>query len=330
MMRHLMILSALSLCHCQYFAGVDDYAFGEGGFGGTGGGVGGAGGLIGAAGGGGRPTSTTTSTAGGGGSGGLKPECDGGPLRCEGEWLLACGEVGYEPLAYCPDDGRTCIVDACEAGLLGRWRFDEGAGSVATDDAAQLAGALVGDASWQARPDWGTALGTGDSGHVDVGDVFNGIALPLTLAAWVYVEPSATSTQMVVVALDSSPATGYAGAWLSVNAQAGTVAAGFGDAGGTGPSDRHGKSADGVTKGEWVHLAAVIGGPNDVTLYVDGVDVGGGYSGTASSMAFTAAPMLIGQSWWGGYDGHFDGRIDEVRVYGRALEDLEVAELAAP
>ena len=51
-------------------------------------------------------------------------------------------------------------------------------------------------------------------------------------------------------------------------------------------------------------------------LYIDGIeDVGGGYSGTGGAMVYTTAMSKIGA----GGNVYFNGAIDDVRVYNRAL-----------
>jgi hypothetical protein len=137
---------------------------------------------------------------------------------------------------------------------------------------------------------------------------------------------------MTLIALDTSAATPYAGAWLLLDGDTGnSFSAWFGNATTTGPGGRNGRgSSTPIATGAWTHVGAVLRGQNDVSLYVGGVDVGGAYSGTAATMVFTAAPALIGVSHWSGVDLQYEGAVDEVRVYARALSATEMGELATP
>ncbi|MHC4501364.1 MAG: LamG-like jellyroll fold domain-containing protein, partial [Planctomycetota bacterium] len=74
----------------------------------------------------------------------------------------------------------------------------------------------------------------------------------------------------------------------------------------------------------WYHVAAVLNGPTDMSLYVDGLEDGGTYSGTGGSLAYSSASSLIGVRHGGGYA--LSGKIDDVRVYERALSDEEIWE----
>jgi len=78
----------------------------------------------------------------------------------------------------------------------------------------------------------------------------------------------------------------------------------------------------------WAHLAATFDDPN-VTFYVNGQDVG---SGTLTLGTATDATMTIGNTMsetaWPQSPETFNGDIDEVRIYNRALTQAEIAYLA--
>jgi len=57
-------------------------------------------------------------------------------------------------------------------------------------------------------------------------------------------------------------------------------------------------------------------------LYVNGVDDGGSYSGTGGSLSYSTGSSFIGGR--GGSTMLFDGAIDDVRVYNRALSGEEI------
>ena len=78
-------------------------------------------------------------------------------------------------------------------------------------------------------------------------------------------------------------------------------------------------SATSVWNGEWHHIVGVFDG-SKVWFYVDGVRVGDGTS-TVQTIVYNNDDFYIG-SYASGY--YFDGMIDEVKVYGRALDDSEI------
>ncbi len=78
-----------------------------------------------------------------------------------------------------------------------------------------------------------------------------------------------------------------------------------------------------INNGVWHHLAAVRVGPT-ISLYVDGaMDATKTGSGTATLSGTT--PLFLG----GNPNNYFNGLMDEVRVYNRALTPGEISSLAA-
>ena len=79
---------------------------------------------------------------------------------------------------------------------------------------------------------------------------------------------------------------------------------------------------------EWHHLAVVLG-PSDVVLYVDGQPAGTNTSITLRPADLGSTPNnYIGHSQFSA-DAYLDGAIDEFRVYDRALSPGEVQALAS-
>lgn len=81
-----------------------------------------------------------------------------------------------------------------------------------------------------------------------------------------------------------------------------------------------------IDNGRWVHLAGVYDGAS-WRLYRDGVEV--------SATADIVGAVPVAEGWAIGAQGDGDGRffqggIDEVRIYGRALTAAEIAALARP
>jgi hypothetical protein len=79
------------------------------------------------------------------------------------------------------------------------------------------------------------------------------------------------------------------------------------------------------TEGVWYHIVVVFISPSIMKLYVNAVEQETGIEqgGTASSMAYSNANGAIGFS----RDTGFNGSIDDIRVYGRALSALEIRSL---
>ncbi len=72
----------------------------------------------------------------------------------------------------------------------------------------------------------------------------------------------------------------------------------------------------------WQHFAVVLQPSGLVTLYKNGVAIGEGYSAVPRNVNRTL--NYLGHSNWSS-DGYYGGRLDDVRVYNRALSATEIA-----
>lgn len=82
--------------------------------------------------------------------------------------------------------------------------------------------------------------------------------------------------------------------------------------------------------GAWHHLASVVDGSN-VTLYVDGISQGAtAYSGSINSSPTNAFEIGRYKGSGTASDRHcLDGKMDDIRTYGRALTQAEITHLAS-
>ena len=79
--------------------------------------------------------------------------------------------------------------------------------------------------------------------------------------------------------------------------------------------------------GNWHHLAGVLS-PSGMKLYYDGVEKCS--NGNGASMSYTtASELVVGRHGIGETQWDFDGNIDDVRIYTRALPAAEIAAVAA-
>jgi hypothetical protein len=81
-----------------------------------------------------------------------------------------------------------------------------------------------------------------------------------------------------------------------------------------------------ITVGEWAHVAAVFEAGVRMELYVNGVSIGQ-VDGVIGGPLYTGeGDFWIGQQFTGADEWSFEGNIDEVAVYDRALSDMEIAD----
>jgi len=218
---------------------------------------------------------------------------------------------------YCiPGDTSYCAPPVAE------WKFDEKTGTTAYDTSGNGNNGTLTDME---ASDWvvgkkGAALkfdGTDD--YVDLGDVLN-LSLPVSVSMWVKLDSLEGLGKEPFVSETYAPA--YRG--IRVNIQSdGDLEISYGS-NGTGSTGRRTKIATAnIQTDKWYFIAGVIRGATDMDLYLDGVDIGGVYSGSGGELynGPTSAGIGIRQR----LDGFFPGLIDDVRVYDYARTPAQIA-----
>ena len=164
-------------------------------------------------------------------------------------------------------------------------------------------------------------------GSAELVDMFNSLQVPFSVSAWIYVESVADVTGMHIFATDDPPTDSgnYTGFWMDPH----RVFYADGTAFNLTAYRSKEFSALLIPLNQWTQITAVIRGPTDMSLYVEGVDQGGTYDGMGGVMVHDANPARIGRrNRFTGSSSFSNGRIDEVRIFNRALTTLEVTSLS--
>lgn len=199
------------------------------------------------------------------------------------------------------------------AGLVAAYGFEEGTGQSAADISGRGHVGTISGASWTTAGKFGNALSF--DGVNDLVTVADSAALDLTtgmtLEAWVY--PTALSGWRTVLMKEVSGELAYT---IYANDQVAAPASYVR----IGSTSRRAAGASALPLNAWTHVAATYDGAT-LRLYVNGSQVGS--QAVTGAIAVSALPLRIGgNNVWGEY---FSGRIDEVRVYNRALSAAEIA-----
>ncbi|MFG1610766.1 LamG domain-containing protein [Actinoplanes sp. NPDC049265] len=214
-------------------------------------------------------------------------------------------------------------VNGLNLGAAAQWRFDENTGTTVRDAAgAANRGTLGAGTSWTtghlgaaAQFNGSTdAYATGSAPAVDSTGSF-------TVSAWAYLDVTgADRTVASQAGATSSPfLLGYVaatGKWqfalTSADAANPTVTAAV--------------SSGAAATGVWTHLTGVYDDVADqIRIYVNGA--AGGTASFAAPWSGTGAVNAGRMRWNGGYAGNWQGRIDELRFYRRALTAAEVTRI---
>lgn len=144
---------------------------------------------------------------------------------------------------------------------------------------------------------------------------------PITITAWVLIDDFGNN-----VAFNNDFTFGtHRGFWLNI--VNGNLYISYGDGGAANSSHR--RSIGGITvfqTGQWYHVTGIIRGQNDMKLYINGKRECGTYSGFGGVLNYSPNPGISGRGV--SPSSYYNGKIDEIRFYNRALDKSEIRILA--
>jgi hypothetical protein len=197
-------------------------------------------------------------------------------------------------------------------GLAAAYAFRESSGTTTADSSGNNNTGTLAGATRTTAGQTGQALSfDGVNDRVNVNDSASlDLTNGMTLAAWVF--PTTLSGWRTVILKETNTALAYA-LYAHDNAPRPAAYVRVGNA----EVSVAGVSA--LPLNTWSHLAATYNG-STLRLYVNGVEVGS--QAASGAIQVSARPLRIGgNAIWGEW---FAGRIDEVRIYNRALGPTEI------
>ena len=196
-----------------------------------------------------------------------------------------------------------------DAPLIAYWKLDETEGDTAYDGIGGINGILHGGPVWQSEG--GKLAGALEFDGIDdfavtdfVRDPADG---PFSIFAWIKTD---TAGRVIISQADSS---GTQSKWLSTNSPDGTLMTGLKTAGRSGKSLI---SEFSVTDNQWHHIGFVWDGSHRY-LYTDGLEIAKDYS-PITNLEPSDGGLYFGSAAMG-TDGFFAGLIDDIRIFGGAI-----------
>ncbi|NOT57871.1 MAG: DUF1929 domain-containing protein, partial [Deltaproteobacteria bacterium] len=211
-------------------------------------------------------------------------------------------------------NAQTFTIANITSGLIAAYSFNAGTGTVTADASGNGHVGTITGATWTTAGRFGNALSfNGTSSMVTVNDTnLLDLTTRLTLEAWVYPTIAPTNWR-TIIAKERTGGTTYflhAGSSSSNRPAQGVYVGGV-------EQSLFGGSQ--LIVNTWVHVAATYDGVTQ-RLYVNGTQVAS--RAQTGAIATSANPLRIGGNRvWGEF---FQGRIDEVRIYNRALNPAEI------
>ncbi len=229
--------------------------------------------------------------------------------------LSGCGAAPMDAVVLPPRD----LTDA----LIAHWTFDQGAGTIATDDSGNGHDGQITTATWIPDGRFGEALRLG-AGDAVAMPSFPAALPSWSVSAWIRLSPEQMAANTELWATIMSTEILATGGWeMNVDSHP--------------PKPRFVFSywspslmgyvvtgCECVDTGAWIHLAAVVdAAANHVTLYRDGKVVD---ERTKPSDITPGDPTLYAGRWGAG-GRILNGDLDDIAIWGRALAAVEIAAL---
>ena len=247
---------------------------------------------------------------------------------------------GYRTIEYCNGGAwvRMGGTGDTTSNLVGWWKFDETSGTSAADSSGTgNTGTLTNAPAWTTGGmNNGALTFNGNNQYVSAPDAASLKPASVTVSAWVKPNDLSTyttcggATQSYIVFKRNSQ-TGWFEGYNLFASPDGSVVFKTHDAGGGGGNTGIAASGAGALPlGQWTHIVGTFSQP-DMKLYLNGALVA---SSTYNfPLDYGTRPLFIGRSGECGgsgegiWDGYFNGTIDDVRVYNRALSAADIMTL---
>ncbi len=242
------------------------------------------------------------------------------------QWTPSAAQLGTHSLQVTASDGQltasqSLTMTVTAAPPLAAYPFEEGSGTTTADASGHGFTGTLGGATWGAGR-VGQALvfnGVNDAVRIGAASALN-LTGDLTITAWVYHRTQAGADVIV----------GKGGCYGKPCPYALRLAGGgglcFTQNNGAPQQENLCSTPTVVPLNQWTHVAAVRSGTRG-SLYLNGVLVTGPTTFTRAPTANTAS-LTLGNVDVNG-DAPFDGVLDEIRLYDRALSATEMTDLHA-
>ena len=228
--------------------------------------------------------------------------------------LVLTPDANYNPSDLGPDE--TINLESLESspvnpstGLVAAYNLNEGSGTAVVDASGNGNNGIISGATWTSSGKFGNTLSfNGVDNRVSLGRKLDFVA-PFTAEAWIY--PTSYADWCVI--LSKRDSFSPADMRFDIGLYTGTGALFVQD--GTLHVSSYVPSLN-----TWTHVAVTIDANSSISLYVNGLF----YQtlGTLSPGSDSTAEVMIGNT--GDLDDPFQGMIDEVRIYNRALSASEI------
>jgi len=224
--------------------------------------------------------------------------------------------------------GDEVLTTACEytrVGYASWWKFNEGSGTIAYDSAGSNNGTLVNGPVWTSGQIDGALSFDGTNDYVNMGDPADGsldfgASDSFTISLWFKRDIIGVNHTLICKreVINGTHNEGYLWSISNDNLSAGIEGTNTIGTGITGSTT--------IGANQWYHAVFVRDAATDkLYLYLNGVSDAAPVTDTTTATLANTYNFMVGR--WEYYNFYFDGSIDDVRIYKRALSAEEIEQL---
>jgi len=210
--------------------------------------------------------------------------------------------------------GAAIPEDTMTRGLAGYWSFDEGGGTIANDASGNNNhGTLANGPKWTQGKNGGALQFDGKDDYVNCGDSSSlDITDEITIETWIKPETDSVSYVAAKEILEGETWYGYRLDQYTGNIVRADI----------WTDGDQGRLSGAISLNSWNHIVVVYSKNEEITrLYVNGILKDDDYT-TGDIRTASSRNLFVGNS--NSLQYQFNGAIDEVKIYNRALSEAEV------
>lgn len=243
--------------------------------------------------------------------------------------LIAIVGLNFDFASEAKKTTNVSSEDPTAENLVGYWTLDDGSGTTALDSSGNANTlTMTGSPSWVTGNIGSSALDFSGSGqYLSVADPSSGVldfvdGSDFTITGWFNRDTAAADHTIVAKKNDQTTSAGYV-VWIDNNGSTDYLSAEISD----GTDTYSAVGTTNLSTTGWHHFSVVWDDSNGLYIYLDGKLDGSTTSSTTSINSLAnALAFRIGAESDAGVP--FDGKIDDIKVYNRALSVDEVSKLA--
>ena len=254
------------------------------------------------------------------------------PVRLAALFCCICASLFAQQGGIPPARMRDMLTVATQAdplaiGLVGWWKFDEGVGTLARDSSGYgNNGTLYNNPTWTRGVNGSALLFNGANYVTNASDgTYSASATSISSSAWICPSNVTENAACAVSGNRNNPDNNTGGFFIAIDNRSGKVNNIWATVATATGYKQVGNGGNSIASNTWMHVCITYTHPGALILYTNGVLS----SSSVSTSNYKPVNEIFGIGVFGASisDPKWNGFIDDVRIYTRAINATEVLQL---